>query len=133
MRWLVRLSAVCLVIASSSWAQQSSSPPNRLGKLSARADFVLVPVIVTDKSNNPVSGLTKDAFRLEENGKLRTLTLFEETQTQKLITYRTESSPTTYTNFPPRNEHLRMTIFVIDMLNTPWLGQFEGKRSAGHR
>jgi hypothetical protein len=46
-------------------------PPQELAKLTARTNLVLVPVIVTDKSGKHVSGLQKDAFRIEENGSVR--------------------------------------------------------------
>jgi VWFA-related protein len=124
----VQWSVAFLAITAPLLAQQPSTPSSGQLKLSTRSDLVLVPVIVTNKSGKPVSGLTKEAFRLEENGKVRTLSLFEETQTQKLTAYATESSPTTYANFLPHDDRLRITIFVIDMLNTPWLRQAEGKK-----
>ena len=37
----------------------------------------LVQVFVTDKNENPVTGLTKDDFILHDNGKLQTITDFE--------------------------------------------------------
>lgn len=95
--------------------------------MSVRTDFVLVPVIVTDKSGNPVLGLSKDAFRLEENGKPRTVSFFEETQTQKLTMFPRQSSSAS-ANFLPHDDHLRLTVLVIDMVNTPWLRQLEGKK-----
>jgi VWFA-related protein len=124
-----RLSAAFLAIASPLLAQLATTPPQSPVKLSARSDLVLVPVIVTDKSGKPVSGLAEDAFRIEENGKLRTLSLFEETHTEKLVAGPKESAANTYSNFLPHDEHsLRITILVLDMLNTPWLRQTEAKK-----
>ncbi len=124
-----RLSAAFLAIASPLLAQQSSTPPQSPVKLSTRSDLVLIPVIVADKSGKPVSGLSKDAFHIEENGKLRTLSLFEETRTEKLVAGPKESAANTYSNFLPHDEHsLRITILVLDMLNTPWPRQTEAKK-----
>jgi VWFA-related protein len=129
MRRRVRLSAAFLALASPLSAQQSSAPPRSPVKLSTRSDLVLVPVIVTDKSGKAVSGLAQDAFRLEENGKLRTLSLFEETRTEKMVADAKQSAPSTYTNFLPDDQHsLRITILVLDMLNTPSLRQTEAKK-----
>jgi len=50
--------------------------PQELVKLTARSDLVLVPVIVTDKSGKHVSGLGKEAFRVEEDGKVREISIF---------------------------------------------------------
>jgi hypothetical protein len=38
-------------------------------KFSSRAYFTLVPVIVTDKNGNHISGLTRDEFQVFEDGK----------------------------------------------------------------
>jgi len=123
------LSAAFLAIASPLLAQQSSLPPQSPVKLSTRSDLVLVPVIVTDKFGRPVSGLSKDAFLIEENGKRRTLSLFEETHTEKLVAGPKEAAANTYSNFLPHDGHsLRITILVLDMLNTPWLRQIEAKK-----
>ena len=125
----VRLSAVFLALASPLVGQQSSAPPQSPVKLSTRSDLVLVPVIVTDKAGNSVSSLAKDAFTVEENGKRRSLSLFEETRTEKLVAVPTESVGGTYSNFLLHDDHtLRITIMVLDMLNTPWIRQTEAKK-----
>ena len=116
-------------MASPLLAQQASTPPQSSVKFSTRSDLVLIPVMVTDKSGKPVSGLSKDAFRIEENGKLRTLSLFEETRTEKLVAGPKESAANIYSNFLPHDEHSsRITMLVLDMLNTPWLRQTEAKK-----
>jgi hypothetical protein len=53
---------------------------NDEGKLEFRTQSILVqvPVVVTDKSGNHIHGLTKDDFRLTENGKEQTVSTFEE-------------------------------------------------------
>ena len=132
MRWHIHFSFlvganVLVTMVSPGLAKQapaSDSPQT----ISVRSDFVLVPVTVTDKSDKPVLGLTKDAFHLEENGKLRALTFFEETQTQKLMAFPSSSPPTTFANFLPNGDRLRLTIVLLDMLNTPWLRQLEAKK-----
>jgi hypothetical protein len=76
----------------------SVAAPQEWTKLSSRADLVLVPVTVADKSGKHVSGLRKEAFRIEENGRLRSVSVFEETKTEKLVaearTATTRATPT---------------------------------------
>ena len=125
----VRLSVAFLALASPLVGQKSSVPPQSPAKLSTRSDLVLVPVIVTDKAGNPVSSLAKDAFTVEENGKRRSLSLFEETRTEKLAVFPTESAGGTYSNFLFHDNHtLRITIMILDMLNTPWIRQTEARK-----
>jgi VWFA-related protein len=100
-----------------------------LTKLTARTDLILVPVIVTDKSGKHVSGLKKDAFRIEENGNVRSVSVLEETQTEKLVARRRDDTSDGYSNFVPGEEHLwRLTAIVLDTLNTPWIRQLEAKK-----
>jgi hypothetical protein len=40
------------------------------------------PVTVTDKSGKHVSGLQKEAFHIEENGNVCSISVFEETKTE---------------------------------------------------
>jgi VWFA-related protein len=105
-------------------------PPQELAKLTARTNLVLVPVIVTDKSGKHVSGLPKSAFRIEENGNLRSASVFEETKTEKLVARAKGTVLEGYSNFIPGEEERpwRLTTIVIDTINTPWIRQLEAKR-----
>ncbi len=52
------------------------------GTLKVRTELVLVPVVVRDKQGKHISGLTKDEFRLEENGQDQVVSLFEEVKAE---------------------------------------------------
>jgi VWFA-related protein len=102
--------------------------PQDLAKLIARADLVLVPVIVTDKSGKHVSGLQKEAFRIEENGNVRSVSVLEEAKTEKLVA-REDATSDGYSNFLPGDERpWRLTAIVLDMINTPWMRQLEARK-----
>jgi VWFA-related protein len=104
-------------------------PPHEFAKLTARTDLVLVPVIVHDKSGKHVSGLQKEAFRIEENGNVRGVSVFEETKTEKLVASGKDAPLEGYSNFAPGEEHLwRLTTIVLDTINTPWMRQLEAKK-----
>jgi VWFA-related protein len=104
-------------------------PPEGLARLTTRADLVLVPVIVTDKSGKHVSGLKKDAFRIEENSSVRDVSVFEETQTEKMIPRGKTTPQEGYSNFVAGDERpWRLTAVLLDMINTPWMRQAEAKK-----
>lgn len=106
-----------------------AAAPPELAKLSARSDLVLVPVIVTDKSGKHVSGLQKEAFRIEENGNLRGISVFEETETETPVARGRDTASEGYSNFVFGDEHSwRLTTIVLDMVNTPWMRQLEAKK-----
>jgi VWFA-related protein len=107
----------------------TNPPSGDLAKLTVQSDLVLVPVIVTDSSGRHVSGLPKEAFRIEENGKLRNVSIFEETQTETVPVRRKNGTAEGYSNFLLGNDHSwRITIVVLDMINTPWMRQLEAKK-----
>ncbi len=125
----VRIFASLLILTFPLHAQQTTPPPQDLVKLTARSDLVLVPVIVTDKSGTHVPGLSKDSFRIEENGKLRTVSVFEELHTEPPAIPANAQNPGTYSNFLLGDEHpWRITIVVLDMVNTPSMRQLEAKK-----
>jgi VWFA-related protein len=100
-----------------------------LVRLTARSDLVLVPVVVTDKSGSHVSGLAKEVFQIEENGKARDVSVFEEVQTEKPVSPAQASTADGHSNFLFDDDHpWRVTIVVIDMINSPWARQLEAKQ-----
>ncbi len=116
-------------IPSAAPGNPASLPSQELTKLTARADLVLVPVIVTDKAGKHVSGLRKDAFRIEVNGNLRSVSVFEEDKTEKLVA-RAEAAPSpTHSNFVAGDDRpWRLTAILLDMVNTPSMRQLEAKK-----
>ena len=102
--------------------------PRELAQITSRADLVLVPIVVT-KSGKHLPGLQKDAFRIEENGKERDISVFEEVQTEKLLVRNKDAGVGERANFPAGDEQVwRLTAVVLDMVNTPWMRQLEAKR-----
>jgi hypothetical protein len=84
--------------------------------VSTRTDLVLVPVVVT-KSGKHVTGLQREAFRIEESGKIRSVSIFEEITTEKLTALRS-ARPPGYSNFLPGGPQVgRLTAIVLDMVD----------------
>ncbi len=93
----------------------------------ARTDLVLVPVVVREKGRH-IAGLTKDAFRLEENGKEQVISFFEEVQAPPNGLPPSPVIGRGYSNLPFDNtQQLRLTIIVLDLLNTTPLQRTDGR------
>jgi VWFA-related protein len=108
---------------------RANRPAQELVKLTARSDLVLVPVIVNDSSGKHVSGLEKDAFRVEEDGKLQGIAVFEEVKTESAAGHARVSTSDEHSNFSLDADHpWRVSIVCLDMINSPWMRQLEAKR-----
>ena len=106
--------------------ERGESSVQKLTKLTLRSDLVLVPVIVTDKSGKPRSGLQKDSFSVEENGKPQSIFIFEEMKTESLPVGPTVADREGYSNFTPGTDRAwRINIVVLDLINTPSMRQLE--------
>jgi len=127
---------LCSAILS---AQQTSDPQNpaepqasasspAVATFTAQADLVFVPVVVKDRKGKPVEGLSKDAFRLEENGKPQAISLFEEFHSPVVGATPSAIFDQGYSNLAYNNaSELRLTILVLDLLNTSPLQRTDGK------
>jgi VWFA-related protein len=138
------LIAAALLIASCTFAQQAPTVPEQASTAArsaesersvdsatfkARTQLVLVPVVVTDKGGKHIAGLTKDAFRLEEDGKARDVALFENVVPGSAMNTDARPATSLASNFSADGVHPRhFSIVVLDMINTPFLKQTEGRR-----
>jgi VWFA-related protein len=98
-------------------AQESQAPAPRL-RVTSRA--VVVDVVATDSSGNPVAGLTKDAFTITEQGKPQTISFFEEHGAPSVAKPEEmpELPPGTFSNFSPFPEPPAVNVILLDTLNT---------------
>jgi VWFA-related protein len=80
-----------------------------------------VDVIVTDSSGKPVTGLSRDAFTVTEQGKLQTISFFEEYGREPIAGQRPEMPkmpPDVFTNFSPFPQPPAVNVVLLDSLNT---------------
>ena len=101
------------------------------GRITFRSQtrVVEVPAVVTDKSGHVLHGLTKDDFRIYEDGKKRNIASFDE------VTARAggpTAQPAPAGQFSNISERIRepqsVIIIILDSINTPFLDQAYARR-----
>jgi len=93
-------------------------------KFTSRAELVLVPVVVKDKSGRFVTGLSADDFTVTENGQPQKVSTFEEIRPSAGPVTRPALAPMEYTNVVAgASSPRRLTIVALDLVNTPILDQ----------
>jgi len=91
--------------------------------------LVQVPVVVTDKSGNHVHSLSKDDFKILENGKQQRISAFEEVMTSNAPATPTRTAPGTFSNLVLDAQQPRaVTLIALDTINTPFLDQAYGRK-----
>src|SRR6266849_634937 len=127
--------SLCLLVASQSVPpgmgsivpmQGGNDPHQEEGKidLTSRSELVVVPVVVRDGSGAPVKGLKKTDFTVLENGKEQPISTFEEINTNAAPIKRQAMPADQFSNiYVGSPEPRRVTIMVLDSINTPILDQ----------
>jgi VWFA-related protein len=107
------------VFAVSSFAQEPTVT------IQKSAELVTIPVLITDKSGKPVHGLTKQDFTVIEDGKTsRSIAVFDELKSVTGPVVAAQSKEPGFSNFASSDgQPRRVTIIVLDMVNTPFIAQ----------
>ena len=116
---------------SRSTGGANSQSANDEGKIEFRTESILVqvPVIVLDKQGKHVRGLTKEDFKVLENGKEQTVSTFEELISTRGALPAVALKPGQYGNLTLSDQQPRaVTVVVLDTVNTPFLDQTYGRR-----
>jgi VWFA-related protein len=101
------------------------------GKIEFHTETILVqvPIVVTDKAGSHVHGLTKENFRILENGKEQKVATFEEIVSTNTKLPVVTPKPGEFTNLTLSEQTPRaVTVIVLDTVNTPYLDQSTGRR-----
>jgi VWFA-related protein len=116
-------------------AQQAAAPAAEkpTTTFTARTELVTVPVVVTGKGGKHLTGLKQADFVVEENGHRREIATFEEITTSANPYKQPANAADQFTNFlSPDPQTRRITIVVLDLLNTPFIRQAETRRQMVH-
>jgi VWFA-related protein len=120
------LVAVFVMAQDAPVSKPSTPSPDQRADVTfaARTDVVTVPVVVTDKKGVHLTGLKQSDFSIEENGHPRPVATFEEVSTTEGAFKSAPSSRYPFSNFAfARQEPRRVTIIVLDLLNTSFFNQ----------
>lgn len=134
---MLRASLRILVVAALLPAAQSQAPskdasskdvPSPIPVIVAHSSLVLIPAVVTDHGNH-VAGLTKDDFGVWEDHHPQKIAVFEEITTEPGQIRRTNPKDAGFTNaVTPESKNQRLTLIVLDTLNTRFEDQVRARR-----
>jgi len=117
--WRKHLPVLSLLLVSvAASAQQASEAVGPTLKTTAR--LAVVDVVVTDAGGNPVPGLRKEDFEVLEDGKLQTISVFEEHTGKAPAAIKPPTlPPNTFDNSPRADAPDSLNVVLLDALNTP--------------
>lgn len=99
-------------------------------KFSARAQFVLVPVVVLDKNGKRVAGLKKEDFRVFESGKEQKISSVDEIRGDASPLGKSVQSGTEFSNETKgSSSEKKLTVIALDLINTPFLDQTRARQA----
>lgn len=105
---------VCVAV-SAQQAPEAVSPT-----LKTTVRLAVVDVVVTDAGGNPVPGLRKEDFQVLEDGKLQTISVFEEHTGKAPAAIKPPTlPPDTFSNSPRADAPDSLNVVLLDALNTP--------------
>jgi VWFA-related protein len=113
---------VVLSLSTHLYAQRAQSNSTTF---TSSTELVLIPTVVHDKSGSHISGLGKGEFVLKQDGKSQPLATFEEVNTDSDRLHRSAGENGTFSNVNSSrsSEHHRVSIIVLDFVNTPFADQ----------
>lgn len=133
--------ALVIVLSANLYAQQTPAPQKAAESTApasantpatlifkSHSDLVLVPVVVRGHKGKYIAGLSRDRFRLEENGKEQAITLFEEVHPLTADYTSPPASDRGYSNLPfDGTRPVGLTIIALDLLNSSPIQREDGK------
>jgi VWFA-related protein len=129
MRFLPKISAVLFVAVALASGQDAApaKPQGELPTFKTKAELVLVPVVVSDKNGEHVHGLKKEDFAILEDDRTKEISVFEPVHTEPRV-MQLSSAHDVFTNtVKPEATQARVTILVLDTLNTAFFDQVTAK------
>src|SRR5437868_13419417 len=109
---------MALALASAQTAPAQKAQGGELPTFQTKAELVLVPVVVSDKKGEHIHGLNKDDFAIVEDDRNKEITVFEAVHTEPRV-MQLASAQDVFTNtVKPAATQARVTIIVLDTLNT---------------
>ena len=132
LRLLPLLLCLALVSASSSAQSPGPQPPQQrtpaVPTIQAKAQLVIVDVVVTDSHQSPIHNLKRSDFTLLEGNQPQQIKYFEEHTASSpaeagQLLQMPKMPPGVFTNFSPAPANGPVNILLLDTLNTPMTDQ----------
>ena len=89
---LLQVAGLIAIAALSSVPASTQDGQAATATFSSSSELVLVPTVVNDKSGIHMSGLTKQDFVLRQDGKTRSISVFEEVRTDSSRAHRSSGA-----------------------------------------
>lgn len=118
---LMTLCSAAVLLAQSTGTAGPPTPSDKSPVFKSSARLVLVDVVATDDSGQPVHSLGPHDFNLMEDGKPQRITGFQEQRSDaqpKTSPLSLNLPKNVYTNFVSRTETGALTVLLFDSLNT---------------
>ena len=127
------MKALCLVtmlvgLASSQNAPAAKTQSTEMPTFQTKAELVLVPVVVTDKKGEHVHGLSKEDFAILEDDRGKEIKVFEPVHTEPRVMQLASARDVFSNTVKPAATQARVTIIVLDTLNTTFFDQVTARR-----
>src|SRR6266567_7153117 len=126
---LLQVAGLITIAALSSMPASTQDGQAATATFSSSSELVLVPTVVNDKSGAHISGLTKQDFVLKQDGKVRSIAVFEEVRTDSARVRRSRGEGGIFNNFESDGTYHRLIIIVLDLINTPLADQASAKEA----
>ena len=110
------------------FAKPKDKENNSEVKFTARAELVLIPTLVTDKSGNHITGLKKEDFTVLENGAEQMIATFEEITSDPQRLSRPKNPNEFANSLASESSNRRITLLVLDLINTPFMDQANARK-----
>ena len=110
------------------FAKPKDKENNSEVKFTARAELVLIPTLVTDKSGNHITGLKKEDFTVLENGAEQMIATFEEITSDPQRWSRPKNPNEFANSLAGESSNRRITLLVLDLINTPFMDQVNARK-----
>src|SRR3954468_4578553 len=129
MTFIARTFAALLLAVTLGSAQQADSPKpaSDIPTFKAKAELVLVPVVVSDKNGAHIHGLNQADFAVLEDDRVKEITVFEAVHTVPRVMQLTSAHDVFTNTVKPEATQARVTIIILDTLNTAFLDQNRAK------
>ena len=119
---------VCAVALFLALPLRAQTAQTNTTTITSSSELVLIPAVVNNSSGSHISGLKKEDFVLKQDGKPRPIAIFEEVKTNTARVRRAEGEHETFSNIEPDvAEYHRLSIIVLDFVNTPVLDQVNAR------